>query len=152
MANKDIPLVQVTMALTQVARAYTSAANTLASQYGLSQATAWPAVMIGRMGEGVRPGTVADMLGLEPSSVVRLIDQLIDAGLVERQDDPNDRRAKLLRLTKDGQKKVAQIEKALIPFRRELLAGVSKADLEASLRMFASLSAAIERYQAAQNA
>jgi len=152
MANNDIPLMQVTMALTQVARAYTSAANKLASQYGLSQATAWPAVMIGRMGEGVRPGTVADMLGLEPSSVVRVIDQLIESGLVERQADPNDRRAKLLRLTKDGQKRVSQIEKALIPFRRELLEDVSQADLEAALRVFESLTAAIMRYQASQGA
>ena len=145
MASNDQSLMHVTMTLTQVARAYKSAADKLASNFGLSQATAWPAVMIGRIGEGVRPGTVAEMLGLEPSSVVRVIDQLIDGGLVERQDDPNDRRAKILRLTAEGQNRVAQIEKALIPFRRELLQGVSQADLDTCIRVFETLNASIKR-------
>ncbi len=142
------------MSLAQVARAYTSAADKLASNFGLSQAAAWPAVMIGRMGgeHGVRPGTVADMLKLEPSSVVRVIDQLIDSGLVERQDDPNDRRAKLLRLTPEGKIRVEQIEKALLPFRRNLLKGVSIADLEACQRVFEALSASIKRYEESRTA
>ncbi|MEA5097928.1 MAG: MarR family transcriptional regulator [Burkholderiaceae bacterium] len=140
------------MSLAQVARAYTSAADQLASNFGLSQAAAWPAVMIGRMGEsGVRPGVVAEMLNLEPSSVVRLIEQLIDYGLVERHDDPNDRRAKLLFLTKDGKVKVEQIENAMLPFRRNLLKGVSVADLEACQRVLDALRASIKRYEESSN-
>ncbi|MBS1169254.1 MAG: MarR family transcriptional regulator [Burkholderiaceae bacterium] len=147
MNKHDQTLMRVTMALMQVSRAYKSAADKLASEFDLSQATAWPAAMIGRLGEsGVRPGTVADMLGLEPSSVVRVIDQLIDGGLVERHEDPLDRRAKLLRLTAEGKNRVAKIEDALVPFRRKMLKGVSQADLDACLRVFEALNTSVKRF------
>ena len=152
MNKHDQTLMRLTVTLMQVSRAYKSAADKLAAEFGLSQATAWPAAMIGRLGEsGVRPGMVADMLGLEPSSVVRVIDQLIDGGLVERHDDPNDRRAKLLRLTPEGKNRVAQIENALIPFRRQMLKGVSQSDLDACMRVFNTINAAAKQVDEGKN-
>jgi len=147
MQNHDPLMMKMTMALARVSRAYTSAADKVASEFGLSQAVAWPAVMIGRMGDGVRPGAVAEMLGLEPSSVVRVIDQLINAGLVERREDASDRRAKMLYLTENGRKRVAQIEKAMIPFRRKMLDGIDRADLEACMRVFDALGDSIRRFE-----
>src|SRR4051812_9866863 len=109
----DHTLMNLAMSLTRTARAYRSVADRLASNYGLSQATAWPVIMISRLGDGVRPGAVAEALGLEPSSLVRVIDQLIDAGLVARHEDASDRRAKTLHLTAEGRRRAAQLEKAL---------------------------------------
>lgn len=152
MTKTDQTLMRLTVALMQVSRAYKSAADKLASEFGLSQATAWPAAMIGRLGEnGVRPGTVADVLGLEPSSVVRVIDQLIEGGLVKRHDDPNDRRAKLLQLTSEGKERVAEIENALIPFRRLMLKGVSQSDLDACMRVFETINASVQQFNEGRN-
>lgn len=54
-------------------------------------------------GEGpLRPGTLADRLRVAPRSVTEVVDALVDAGLVERDPDPSDRRATILRLTDDG--------------------------------------------------
>jgi MarR family transcriptional regulator for hemolysin len=139
----DHDLMRLTMSLTQVSRAYKSAADKLASGFGLSQASAWPVVMIARLGDGVRPGALADSLGLEPSSLVRIIDQLIGSGLVERRDDASDRRAKALYLTQEGKQCAEQIEQALIPFRRALFAGINPADIAACKRVFDALNAAI---------
>jgi len=127
MEKLDLQLMSLTMAINQVAREYKSAADRMASDFGLSQATAWPVIMIGRLGDGVRSGAVAEALGLEPSSLVRVVDQLIDAGLVERNEDANDRRARTLHLTAEGRKRAAKMEKALIPFRRALFQGVPRA-------------------------
>lgn len=148
--TQDQKLTQVTTTLIHVARAYNSAANKLSAQFGLSQATSWPAVIIGRQGEeGVRPGALATILGLDASSVVRVIDHLIEKGLVERQDDPLDRRAKILHLTADGKQRVGQIEKALIPFRREMLAKASAEDIDACLRVMDILHSSIVANEAA---
>ncbi|MGN6389061.1 MAG: MarR family winged helix-turn-helix transcriptional regulator [Burkholderiaceae bacterium] len=147
MQNIDKTLMALTLTLTQVARAYKSAADKMASDYQLSQATAWPVVMIGRLGEGVRPGMVAEALGIEPSSVVRLIDQLVDAGLVEREEDASDRRAKVLRLTADGRDRAAQLEKALAAFRRSLFRGMERADIDNCLKVLGSLGEAIADYE-----
>ena len=97
---------ELMITMTQVSRSYKAACDKVAAQYGLTQAVAWPIVAISRMGDGVRPGVIADAVGIEPSSVVRLIDLLADSGLIERRSDTNDRRAKLIFLTPEGHKKV----------------------------------------------
>lgn len=129
-------LTQLTAALTHSSRAYKAMADKVASQYSLSQATALPVLLLGRFGpEGARPGILAEALGVEPSSLVRVVDLLIESGLIERHDDPLDRRAKLLRLTADGTTRAAQMEAALIPFRQHIFADLDPADLDACLRV-----------------
>lgn len=143
MQQHDLILMNLTMSLGQAARAYKSVADKLAAGFGLSQATAWPLVIVGRLGDGVRPGMVADALGLEPSSLVRVIDHLIDAGLLERHDDAGDRRAKTLHLTAAGTKTATRIEEALVPFRRKLFSNIDTADVKACIRVFEQLNTAI---------
>lgn len=143
MQASDLALMNLTMSLGRVARTYKSAADKLVGGFGLSQATAWPVVMVARLGDGVRPGMVADALGLEPSSLVRVFDYLIKAGLLERREDEHDRRAKTLHLTVEGKTCAAQVEKALIPFRRKLFSEIGAADIEACARVISLLDAAI---------
>jgi DNA-binding MarR family transcriptional regulator len=49
--------------------------------------------------EGVRQVELAELLEVQPITLARLIDQLADAGLVERRPDPSDRRAYQIFLT-----------------------------------------------------
>jgi|1186.fasta_scaffold26978_3 DNA-binding MarR family transcriptional regulator len=51
---------------------------------------------------GVRASEVAQVLGLDKSTVSRGITQLENLGLIERVGDPDDGRARLLRLTTTG--------------------------------------------------
>ena len=146
----DQTLIQLTAAMTQASRAYKSMADKVASEYSLSQATALPVLILGRLGQdGVRPGMLADALGLEPSSLVRVIDLLIDSGLVERHDDPQDRRARILQLTEDGKTRAAQMEEALIPFRRSVFAGLDPADIDTCLRVLTSIQCRIGKPESA---
>jgi MarR family transcriptional regulator for hemolysin len=145
MDSFDQTLMQLATSLTQAARAYKSMADKVASQYSLSQATALPVLILGRLGEdGVRPGVLADALGLEASSLVRVIDLLIENGLIERREDAHDRRAKILQLTADGKTRAAQMEEALMPFRRKLFSSFERTDIEACLRVLTGVQAAIK--------
>jgi len=139
MPDLDKTLMSLTHTLIHAARTYKAAADRMASDFDLSHASAWPVLMIGRLGDGVRPGVVADALGVEPPSLVRILDQLVAAGLVLRQDCPTDRRAKTLHLTATGRECAARIEKALVPFRRELFKGIPKADIDACVRVLVQL-------------
>ena len=122
-----------------VSRGYQAAADKAVVPLGLSQAMAWPLVMIGRLGNGIRPGVLAGVLAIEGASLVRQLDQLVDAGLLERREDPIDRRAKTLHLTPAGTRARARIEASLDALRLELFDGVADSDLEACLRVFAAL-------------
>ena len=144
MKEKDQLLMTLTGTLSRVARAYKTAADKVAAQYGLSQATAWPAVVISRMGDRVRPGEVAEAMGLDPSSVVRVIDQLISAELLSREEDATDRRARLLTLPDNGRERVRQIGEAMTPFRRELFRDIEQSELETCLKVLEKLGQSIK--------
>src|SRR6201994_2879757 len=49
--------------------------------------------------EGLSQVDLADVLELQPISLVRLLDRLVEHGLLERRHDPKDRRANRLFLT-----------------------------------------------------
>src|SRR4051812_12666281 len=52
--------------------------------------------------DGISQRDLAEALGLDPSQVVALVDELAGAGLVERRPSPTDRRAKLVAATAAG--------------------------------------------------
>lgn len=46
--------------------------------------------------EGEQQGHYANLLDVEPITLCRMVDRMVEAGLIERRPDPNDRRARLL--------------------------------------------------------
>ena len=77
-----------------VRRAYDRRAATL----GVTRAQ-WRVLLRLSRNPGLRQVELADMLDVEPITLCRIIDRLEEAGLVERQRDPLDRRARRLALT-----------------------------------------------------
>ncbi|MEU6091568.1 MarR family transcriptional regulator [Streptomyces sp. NPDC047085] len=59
--------------------------------------------------ELLRPGELAQRLGVEASHVTRTVQQLQRSGYVTRVPDPDDRRAQRIRLTDAGREAVARI-------------------------------------------
>jgi DNA-binding MarR family transcriptional regulator len=95
----------------------------------------------------VRSARVADALGLEASTVTRLVDRLAAAGYVTRGVDPTNRSAVTLELTKAGR----QLVRRVVAWRqRELermLASLDPADRQSLTGGLAQLVAvAGERY------
>jgi len=133
------------MSLSTLQRAYRAAADKAVAHVGVSQTLAWPIVMIGRMGEGMRQGVLAEVLGIEGPSLVRSVDQLVEAGFVRRLEDPADRRAKTLHLTPAGVAACATIEAALSEMRGTLFEGIADEDIAACLRVFGTLEARLGR-------
>ncbi|MDW6020674.1 MarR family transcriptional regulator [Mesorhizobium sp. BAC0120] len=113
-----------------VARLWRRSANDRLDRCGISHAVAMPLLALWQLGGEARQGAVADQAGLEGPSVVRLIDLLIAEGLVTRREDPSDRRAKILSLTKEGAARMKSINAVLAELRHELVTGISDAELE----------------------
>ena len=63
-----------------------------------------------RQQEGLSQVDLADMLELQPISLVRLLDRLVEHGLLERRHDPRDRRANRLFLTARGRQLVDDLD------------------------------------------
>lgn len=143
MTPHDTTLMTLVTSMAQVTRAYRAAVDKVASEYGLSQATGLPVLLMSRIGNEVRSGVLAETIGVEASTLVRVVDQLIAQGLVERREDPLDRRARNLHLTEEGRARAAAMERALLPFRRKLFEHIAPADIAACQRLLDGLGAAI---------
>jgi DNA-binding MarR family transcriptional regulator len=75
--------------------------------------------------EGVRQVELAELLEVQPITLARLIDQLADAGLVERRPDPADRRAYQIFLTSAAARHLLAIEDVTSAIRTEAMRGLS---------------------------
>src|SRR6478735_10990071 len=66
------------------------------------------------------PGDIAVELGVHASNATRISDKLVRAGLIERSEDPADRRYVMLSLTGEGERLVERV----IEHRRKAVAAV----------------------------
>ncbi|NUT25459.1 MAG: MarR family transcriptional regulator [Streptomyces sp.] len=62
--------------------------------------------------ESLRPGELANRLGVEASHVTRTVQQLQKSGYVTRVPDPQDRRAQRIELTEAGRQAIARVRDA----------------------------------------
>lgn len=105
-----------------VARRWRAALDASLAEVGLSDATWSPLVHIGRSGGGISQKDLAARVGIDTSTLVRLLDILSAKGLIERRQDPTDRRANLLYLTPEGQSMLARIQQVLDVAETRMLA------------------------------
>ena len=70
----------------------------------------WSVLFRLRQQEGLSQVDLADVLELQPISLVRLLDRLVEHGLLERRHDPKDRRANRLFLTTSGKQLVDDLD------------------------------------------
>ncbi|MEY9968654.1 DNA-binding MarR family transcriptional regulator [Streptacidiphilus sp. MAP12-16] len=96
-------------------------------------------------GRMIRLNQLAERLHIAPRSVTTVVDALEAAGLVARVQDPEDRRAILLRLTEAGERMVAQIGRVRQEVAEEYFGPVSPGDRAALLRLLRSTDEAFER-------
>jgi MarR family transcriptional regulator for hemolysin len=123
---------EIGLLIARLGRAWRREADKALADHGLSQATAVPLVVLARSGKSVRQGVLAEEMGIEGPSLVRLIDLLQAEGLVERREDPTDRRAKTLHLTEAGEAKVEETNRVLRRVRASLLRDIEPDDLAAT--------------------
>ena len=100
-----------------------------AAGIGLTRAQ-WQTLAYLARSEGINQVTLAQLLDIEPITLVRLIDRLEAIGLVERRPDPRDRRQRNLFLTEKAWPELARIKALGAEVREEALAGVGAAERE----------------------
>lgn len=85
--------------------------------------------------EGVSQRDLSDMLGLDPSQIVALVDELQKQGLVERQPDPRDRRTRIVSPTRRGRSVNKRARGRVASAREEFLSPLDPGEREALLTM-----------------
>ena len=103
-----------------------------AKQLGLTRAQ-WSVLAHLARNEGTNQAAAADVLEIEPITLVRLLDRLEAAGWVERRPDPNDRRARLLYLTEKAHPILDQMFALSLETREQALIGIGEPERDAMM-------------------
>jgi MarR family transcriptional regulator, transcriptional regulator for hemolysin len=97
-----------------------------------------------RQQEGLSQVDLADVLELQPISLVRLLDRLVEHKLLERRPDPNDRRANRLFLTVKGRQLVDDLDSLRDEIAADVLRDVPKTAIESTLETLIEMKARIK--------
>ena len=73
---------------------------------------------------------LAKAIGIEQPSLVRTLDQLEEKKLITRQTCASDRRAKRIKLTEESAPIIHKMETVIDSTRKEILSGMSAAEIE----------------------
>jgi MarR family transcriptional regulator for hemolysin len=115
--------------VSRAARQWRRAVDRRLNPFGLSEATWLPLIYLARAAGPMRQKDLAAALTLDGSSVVRLLDALEASRLIERGEENNDRRAKLITITAQGWSIIKQVEIVARDVRNATLSGLSDDDL-----------------------
>jgi DNA-binding MarR family transcriptional regulator len=94
----------------------------------------WVVLFRLRAQEGLSQVDLAEVLELQPISLVRLLDRLVEQGLLERRNDPKDRRANQLFLTEAGRRLVDELDSLRDAIALDVLDGIPEEVIASSLR------------------
>lgn len=129
--------------LAPVSRSWLQLADDTLSSLGVSNSSGWALVHLLRLGKTVRQSELARVVGVTEPSLVRTLNLLEGAGLIERIADETDRRAKHLSLTGEGEALAERIDKRLITLRVSLLDGITDEELETTVAVLDRIAARV---------
>jgi MarR family transcriptional regulator, transcriptional regulator for hemolysin len=96
--------------------------------------------------EGLSQVDLADVLELQPISLVRLLDRLVEHGLLERRHDPRDRRANRLFLTTSGRQLVDDLDSLRDSIAADVLQDVPSDSIQTSLETLRDIKERIKSF------
>ena len=92
--------------------------NKLATEHGISQTIGYVLLNINK--EGIPATQIAPLLGMQSTSLSRLLKNMEDAGLIFRKPDEDDKRIVLIFLTQKGITKRRTAKKTIFAFNEKI--------------------------------
>ena len=115
--------------IAETAHALRKAFDRRASALGVTRAQ-WKVLFRLTRFPGLRQVELADMLDVEPITLCRIVDRLEEAELVERQRDPEDRRAWRLQVTDKAKPLVERLKSLGSELVDEAFADIDRSELD----------------------
>ena len=119
--------------------------NQIASQYGYSRAIGY--VLLNIDEEGTPATKIAPLLGMEPTSLSRLLKSMEDKGLIYRKGDKADRRKVFIFLTEEGQRIRQLTSRVVRGFNERLFKNIDKESFKAFVNISENIQLVLEDYK-----
>lgn len=106
------------------------------------------ALLAARSADCVTMGRICEALGVSAGTATRVVDNLVRDGLVERADNPDDRRSVCVVPTAKGRKAIAELDDCYDRIWRTISAAIPARKLSATLEALDLLVGAVEKARA----
>lgn len=120
-------------------------------EHNLSDATAAPLITLLRLGDRIPQGVLAERVGVEGPTLVRVLDGLENDGLICRVPDDSDRRIKLVQLTAEGTKVAQRCEQCAAKLREIMLGDIPPQQMLAALEVMRIIADKAAAFTGAQD-
>jgi len=149
MADQDGRRKDLAAILQPLLRALIAAELPVLAEHGI---TMWGYIVLGALdGSPARTqAALAQAIGADKTRIITTLDRLQLTGLITRDPDPTDRRARLLSITPAGQRVRGEVQAEIQANENRLLATLPAADQLAFLRVAQALSALPQEQTAAE--
>lgn len=121
--------------------------NEQVAQYGLTVAMGFALLNID-ITKGTPSTSLGPKMGMESTSLSRLLNSLEKQALISRESNPNDGRSVLVKLTKEGLKMRDRSRQAVLDFNHQVLAEVSEEEVRSFFKVMSSVSKVIDTHRA----
>lgn len=126
----------------------TQVRSQLRQQFGITLPRFDLLAQLERAPQGLKMGELSKRMMVTGGNVTGITDQLCEEGLVERLDNPQDRRAYIVKLTSKGQRVFAEMAKAHEDWIVELFAGLAEEERQTFYKLLATLKTHVKQSQA----
>lgn len=114
-------------------------------RYSAQTEARWSALyFLSNAPEGLIQTDLAERMGVQGPTLVRLLDALEEQGLVARRSAPEDRRVKRVVILRAGLDVIAEVDVIASDMRNACFVGVSDEDLRITLRVLDKVGRALE--------
>ncbi|WP_273727064.1 MarR family winged helix-turn-helix transcriptional regulator [Brucella gallinifaecis] len=126
------------------ARGWRKAFDTAMAEHNLSDAKALPLISLLRHGDCIPQGVLAERVGIEGATIVRVVDELEKDKLIQRIADDTDRRVKLIQLTDEGRELALKVDKTSARLRTAFLGDLDPDSVDIAMDVLRELN---EKFQ-----
>lgn len=126
--------------LNRAAASMMSAAKSTLTPFGLRVRSYSVLTLACEHSGGLGQRQIAEELGLDPSQIVALVDELETSGLIARHVDPDDRRNKRIDATEAGRAVCADAQRALTSSQPGILGTLTEKNLDELRRVLQSIA------------
>ncbi|RWX81722.1 MarR family transcriptional regulator [Neorhizobium lilium] len=138
--KRDVVASEFLEVLTKVSRRVRTAFNQQVTAHGLTYPRARTLFRLTKK-QNMTQTELAYELELEQATLVRLLDRMEENGLIKRQPDLRDRRAKLVALTPHGEEQAAFVRSIADQIRDQIFEGVDISELQQAISVLERITA-----------
>jgi len=119
--------------------------NQVAAKHGSTQAAGYFLLTINK--EGTPATSIAPLMGMEATSMSRIIKSMEDKGLIFRKQDEKDKRMVRIFLTPEGVEKRKLAKKVVEGFNKLILEEISQEKLKTFFEVMDTINKTIDKYK-----